>query len=806
MRPVLRRILLASCVGLAAVGGAAGSFVAADRAFPPDLSRLDRAGAEILDRQGLTLAMQPAPGGVWRLRTTADQVSPVFLDILVRTEDRRFWQHRGVDLLALLRAAWQGLRAGRVVSGGSTLTMQAARLLEPRPRTLRSKLIEAFRAVQLEERFSKRDILGIWLTLAPFGGNLEGVRAGSQAWFGKRPAALDRAEAALLVAIPRRPEGLRPDRHPDRALALRNRLLGEDAGAERDEALPLARIRFPRHAEPALRRLLAASPHPDGLQTTLDLPLQRAVEAMIADRLSRLPPRVSMAVMVADAGTRTVLAAASGAGGPARAGALNLTAASRSPGSALKPMLYGVAFQDGLVTPSTQVNDLPRHFGGYAPENFDRSFAGPVTAAEALRRSLNLPAVALLDRIGPTRFAARLNAAGAALRLPPGAAPSLPLALGGAGISLRDLLRLYAALATDGTSLPLRLEPGGADRPGAAAVAAQRRPPGGRRDHPRLPRRRSRGGGVEDRHQLGRPRRLGHGVRRAQRRRRVDGAAGRHGRAGLHRGGDRAARAGHRVRPAPARAAPARQRGRGAGRACGTGRGVHAAAVPPARRHPVRRRSGAAARHGRPPSARLCRGRRRRALRPRQPQHGLAAGQPGLLHHHGGGCRWCGGTRPGAGAVTVRAVRRRPEAAGLAVVGLLLGSCAARGDGRVARVFDADGITRVVLRAGNAADARLGTVPPDPTAVAVSGLPRGGAEGYHPADPNWRETPAAEWGLDFVARRFGATLVISTKNEIEYIHHHYDLEDVAIQLPGRVALVREPRRLSADGAANLSPP
>ena len=465
MRPVLRRLLLAGCVGLAAVGGAAGSFVAADRAFPPDLSRLDRAGAEILDRQGLTLAMQPAPGGVWRLRTTADQVSPVFLDILVRTEDRRFWQHRGVDLLALLRAAWQGLRAGRVVSGGSTLTMQAARLLEPRPRTLRSKLIEAFRAVQLEERFSKRDILGIWLTLAPFGGNLEGVRAGSQAWFGKRPAALDRAEAALLVAIPRRPEGLRPDRHPDRALALRNRLLGEDAGAERDEALPLARIPFPRHAEPALRRLLAASPHPDGLQTTLDLPLQRAVEAMIADRLSRLPPRISMAVMVADAGTRTVLAAASGAGGPARAGALNLTAASRSPGSALKPMLYGVAFQDGLVTPSTQVNDLPRHFGGYAPENFDRSFAGPVTAAEALRRSLNLPAVALLDRIGPTRFAARLNAAGAALRLPPGAAPSLPLALGGAGISLRDLLRLYAALATDGTSLPLRLEPGAPSGP-----------------------------------------------------------------------------------------------------------------------------------------------------------------------------------------------------------------------------------------------------------------------------------------------------------------------------------------------------
>ncbi len=463
------RLLLAGALGL---GLAAGGFVLLDRTCPPDLSRLVQSGAEILDRDGRTLAMVPASGGVWRLRTAADQVSPVFLDLLVRTEDRRFYDHRGVDPRALLRAAWQWARSGRVVSGGSTLTMQAARLLEPRPRTLRSKLIEAFRAVQLEERFSKRDILSIWLTLAPFGGNLEGVRAGSQAWFGKRPAALDRAEAALLVAIPRRPEALRPDRHPAGALALRDRLLGDDAGAEGNEALPSARIPFPRHAEPTLHRLLAAAPHPDGLITTFDLPLQIAVERLVADRLARLPPRVSIAVLVADARSRAVLAAVSGDGGPDRAGSIDLTVASRSPGSALKPLLYGVAFQEGLVTPTTPVNDLPRHFGGYAPENFDRSFAGSVTAAEALRRSLNLPAVALLDRIGPTRFAARLNGAGARLRLPPGAAPSLPLALGGAGIRLRDLLRLYAALATDGTSLPLQLQPGAP--PGPASPLLQR--------------------------------------------------------------------------------------------------------------------------------------------------------------------------------------------------------------------------------------------------------------------------------------------------------------------------------------------
>ncbi len=467
----MQRLLLAGAVTLAlAVAG----FAVLDRAFPPDLSRLRQAGAEILDRNGRTLAMLPAPGGVWRLRTAADQVSPALLDLLVHTEDRRFYQHGGVDAGSVLRAAWQWVRAGRVVSGGSTLTMQAARLLEPRPRTLRSKLVEAFRAVQLEERFSKRDILGIWLTLAPFGGNLEGVRAASQAWFGKRPAALDPAEAALLVAIPRRPEALRPDRHPERALALRNRLLAgwpgagpQDYAEDSAEPVPLARTPFPRHAEPALRRMLAALPQPDGVVTTLDLPLQVAMERLVADRLARLPPHVAMAALVADASSRSVLAAVSG--GP---GSLDLTAASRSPGSALKPLLYGIAFQDGLVTPSTPVSDLPRHFGGYSPENFDRSFAGSVTAAEALRRSLNLPAVALLDRIGPTRFAARLDAAGARLQLPPGAAPSLPLALGGAGIQLRDLLRLYAALATDGTSLPLAWQPGAAG--GAGVPLLQR--------------------------------------------------------------------------------------------------------------------------------------------------------------------------------------------------------------------------------------------------------------------------------------------------------------------------------------------
>jgi penicillin-binding protein 1C len=337
------------------------------------------------------------------------------------------------------------LRAGRIVSGGSTLTMQVARLLEPRQRGWGAKLIEIARAVQLEARFSKRDILGMWLTLAPYGGNLEGVRAGSLAWFGIPPRLLEADQAALLVAIPRRPEALRPDRHADRARALRDRILHADGGDVPNRRLPL-----PRHAGVAV----AALPRAPAVATTLDLPLQVAVERLARDRARGLPEHAALAFLVADVRTREIRAIVSSGG------SLDLTGAIRSPGSAMKPFIYAMAFADGLAGPDTPLDDLPRRFGGYAPENFDRGFAGSVTAGEALRRSLNLPAVALLDRVGPLRFAAAVKGAGAVLDLPEGADPSLPLALGGAGITLRDLAGLYAALGTDGRAAPLRLQPG----------------------------------------------------------------------------------------------------------------------------------------------------------------------------------------------------------------------------------------------------------------------------------------------------------------------------------------------------------
>jgi penicillin-binding protein 1C len=356
----------------------------------------------------------------------------------------------------MARAAFQWLRAGRVVSGGSTLSMQAARLLEPRPRTLRSKLIEMARAVQLEARLGKDGVLGVWLTLAPMGGNIEGVRAGALAWFGREARALHPAESALLVAIPRRPEALRPDRHPAAALAARDALLQvraaratglTEADREATAAIPTA-----RHAMPALAPHYARQAARAGTpRTTLDAPLQRALEAMLAEARATLPSRVSTAAVVLDLRTREVRALSGGAWGEeARAGALDLTLAIRSPGSALKPLLYALAFEEGQARPDTLLDDMPRRFGAYAPENFDHGFTGRVTAADALRRSLNLPAVALLDALGPLRLATAMKRAGVPPRLPPGAEATLPLALGGVGVTLREMTGLYAMLGAGG--------------------------------------------------------------------------------------------------------------------------------------------------------------------------------------------------------------------------------------------------------------------------------------------------------------------------------------------------------------------
>ena len=448
------------------------SFLAAiagfDRAFPPPLERAESASLWVSDREGRPLRAFPTQQGRWRLPADLDGTDPAFIAALLEIEDRRFFSHGGVDWLALSRAAGRSALAGEVVSGGSTITMQLARLLEPRPRTVGSKLIEMVRAHQIEARLSKREILELYLTLAPYGGNLEGVRAASWRYFGHGPDRLSDDEIALLIALPQAPEGRRPDRRPDVAARARNRIADrlEGAGvfnparasAARDASLPTTWHRFPElawHASDEARRRARTGTGAD-VMTTLDAPLQRELEALAAEWVRDEALDVQASILVVDIPTRAVRAAVGSASRHRPGGWLDLTAQVRSPGSALKPYIYGLSFDDGLAGPGTRIADLPRRFAAYQPENFDRSFRGDVTLAEALQHSLNVPAVLTLAALGPERLAAEFALSGVVLRQ--GGGPDeagLALALGGAGVTARDLAMLYAALGDQGRVRPL---------------------------------------------------------------------------------------------------------------------------------------------------------------------------------------------------------------------------------------------------------------------------------------------------------------------------------------------------------------
>src|SRR5438874_9979081 len=389
--------------------------------------------------------------------------------MLLAAEDQRFATHPGIDALAVLRAFGQLARHGHIVSGASTLSMQVVRLLERRPRSLAAKAVEAAEALSLERHLAKNAILGLYLTLAPFGGNLEGVRAASLAYFGKEPRHLSPGEAALLVALPRMPEQLRPDRHPEAARHARDAVLermrqrgiiSEATLVEaRAEPLPRQRLALPFHAVHLARALRTDAPDKAVQHTTIDPLRQQQIEALLRRESAALDPQATLAALVIDNREQRVIAYVGNAefDSVQRHGTIDMARAVRSPGSALKPFIYAMAFARLLIHPETVLEDRPRHFGDYAPTDFDGHFQGAVSAAEALQYSLNVPAVAVLDKLGPSRFTAALETAGIRLRLPaPSADPGLAIALGGAGISLTELATLYAALAHDGRVAPLR--------------------------------------------------------------------------------------------------------------------------------------------------------------------------------------------------------------------------------------------------------------------------------------------------------------------------------------------------------------
>ena len=453
-----RRVITIALSGLVAL-------VALDLAFPPPLERAQELSAMVESREGAPLRAFPLEDGRWRLKADLDRIDPAFVEALIAVEDKRFHHHLGVDPAAVMRAGVSAAKAGEVVSGASTITMQTARLLEPRPRTLGSKAIEMLRAFQLERRLSKREILEVYLTLAPYGGNLEGVRAASHAYFGRPPQALTPEEIALLIALPQAPEARRPDLRPDAAMAARAdmldklaalELVSEQRAEEAKRAAAPKRGGFPNRAwHGAARARLGQAP--GDVRSTLDRGLQFELEVMAMRAAADAGVDVQVSMLVIDLDGRAVRAAVGSASRDRPGGWLDLTARARSPGSTLKPFLFALAFDDGIAGPDTRIDDLPSRFAGYRPENFDRRFRGEVRVREALQHSLNIPAVTALERVGAARFAATLDFAGAAPmshRRAEGG-PGLALALGGAGLTGQDLAMLYAALGDRGRAKPL---------------------------------------------------------------------------------------------------------------------------------------------------------------------------------------------------------------------------------------------------------------------------------------------------------------------------------------------------------------
>ncbi|WP_112875325.1 penicillin-binding protein 1C [Paracoccus endophyticus] len=464
-------------------------------------------GTEVLARDGSLLRAFPVGNGLWRLAPPATGVDPRFAAMLIAWEDRRFATHGGVDPRAVLRAGWQALRHGRVVSGASTLTMQTARLLERGPTgDAAGKLRQVRVALALERRLDKARILDLYFRLAPYGGNTEGVRAASLMWFGKEPGRLTPAESALLVALPQSPEARRPDLPTGRARARTARdrviaraeaqgiLTAEAAETARATPLPTVRRPFPAHAPLLADRLRREHPGAVRIDTTLDPVLQRAAEDLAARAVADQPARLSAALILADHRSGEVLAhvgAAQFTDGPS-GGYLDMTHALRSPGSTLKPLVYALGFDDGLVHPETLIEDRPAVFGRWQPENFDRRFRGTVTIRQALAESLNIPVVRVAERLGPARIVAGLRRAGVSVRVA-GDVPGLALVLGGGGASLHDLVQGYAALARGGQAVGLHVRPQPAPAPDrgdrvvgpvaawqVGAILGTLQPPGGR--------------------------------------------------------------------------------------------------------------------------------------------------------------------------------------------------------------------------------------------------------------------------------------------------------------------------------------
>ncbi len=440
-----------------------------DRLFP--LPPAPRYSPIVLAADNSVLHAYLNPTQKWRMKTELAEITPALQQAIIQKEDRYFRYHFGVNPLAIMQAAGRNIfRTGRT-TGASTITMQVARLLEPKERTFGNKLLEMLRATQLEAHYSKAEILQLYLNLVPYGGNIEGVKSAALLYFQQPPDYLSLAQTVTLAIIPNQPRVLVLGKNNDRILAERNRWLrqfrqqhlfpNQDIEDALNEPLDVQRHAAPTLAPHLARRLVTQFAGRPIIHSTLHRAPQAKAEELTKNYVRRLHEMgiSQAAVLVVNNRTRAVEAYVGSADfqDNASSGQVDGVRAIRSPGSTLKPFLYALAVDKGIVTPKLKLPDVPTNFSGFRPENFDKSCAGEVTVERALTYSLNIPAVRVLSEVGVPVFTDKLRAAG--FKSVAKAAPQLGLStiLGGCGATLEELTGLYAALADGGQYAPLTL-------------------------------------------------------------------------------------------------------------------------------------------------------------------------------------------------------------------------------------------------------------------------------------------------------------------------------------------------------------
>lgn len=416
----------------------------------------------ITDNKGTVIHAFLTKDQQWRMKTTLDELSPLLRKTIIQKEDRHFYSHPGVNLFAMGRALFRNITSGRRTSGASTITMQVARALEPKRRTYGNKLIEMFRAFQLEWKYSKDEILQLYVNLLPYGGNIQGVKSASILYFGKNPDHLSLAEITSLSIIPNRPSSLVMGKANDEIVRERNRWLQtfakekvftqKEIADALQEPLTATRGTVPRMIPHLAYKLKQQGG--DIIHTNIRLNDQMKIEKLVEDYVRTLSLKNihNAAVMVIDNSTHQVVSYVGSANfhDTTDGGQVNGAAAIRQPGSTLKPLLYGLCFDEGLLTPKMVITDVAINYAGYAPENYDRNYNGYVTTEYALGHSLNIPAVKGLRMLGKDKFAGELIKCNFEQVRKDRQKLGLSMVLGGCGTTLEELTGLYSSFANDG--------------------------------------------------------------------------------------------------------------------------------------------------------------------------------------------------------------------------------------------------------------------------------------------------------------------------------------------------------------------